>query len=103
MRMMRNGGWLMAFVLLSCASLLSAEEKKPVNVDGKWTWTYKTKDGKDAEAALKLKRDGEKLTGAYIARDGTETPIEEGKVTGDELPFNVNRDVAGETMLFKYS
>ena len=103
MRMMPNGGWLVALVLLGCTSLLSAEEKKPVNVDGKWTWKYKTKDGKDAEAAIKLKQEGEKLTGAYLARDGKETPIQNGKIKGDELSFDVDREVGDQKMLFKYS
>ncbi|MDB5321189.1 MAG: hypothetical protein JWN40_2820 [Phycisphaerales bacterium] len=94
---------LIVVLLLGCASLLPAEEKKPANVDGKWTWIYKTKDGKDAEATIKLKQDGEKLTGAYLARDGKETPIQDGKIKGDELSFDVNRDVGDQKMLFKYS
>jgi len=104
MRTNRAIFWQMVLILVaSNALLLAAEEKKPVNVDGKWTWTYKTKDGKDAEAAIKLKQDGEKLAGAYIARDGTQTPIQDGKIKGDELSFDVNREVGGEKMLFKYS
>jgi len=94
---------MVLILVASNALLLAAEEKKPVNVDGKWTWTYKTKDGKDAEAAIKLKQYGEKLAGAYIARDGTQTPIQDGKIKGDELSFDVNREVGGEKMLFKYS
>jgi hypothetical protein len=94
---------LIVVLLFGSASLLLAEEKKPANVDGKWTWTYKTKDGKDAEAAIKLKQDGEKLTGAYLARDGKETPIQNGKIKGDELSFDVDRDMGDQKMLFKYS
>ena len=105
MRTNRALVWQMVLILSgsSATTLHAAEDKKPVNVNGKWTWTYKTKDGKDAEAAIKLKQDGEKLTGAYIARDGAETPIQDGKINGDELSFDVNRDVSGEKMLFKYS
>lgn len=98
--------WQMVLILIGGSAVVSAaaaEDKKAVNVDGKWTWTYKTKDGKDAEAAIKLKQDGEKLTGAYVARDGTETPIQDGKITGNEVAFDVNRDVNGEKMLFKYT
>src|SRR5438445_4443680 len=96
-------GLIGVVMLLGFASFLVAEEKKGVNVDGKWTWTYKTRDGKDAEAAIKLKQEGEKLTGAYLARDGQETPIQGGKIKGDELSFDVNRDVGDQKMLFKYS
>jgi hypothetical protein len=94
---------LIVVLMLGSASLLLAEEKKAANVDGKWTWTYKTKDGKDAEAAIKLKQEGEKLTGAYLARDGKETPIQNGKIKGVELSFDVDRDMGDQKMLFKYS
>jgi D-glucosaminate-6-phosphate ammonia-lyase len=105
MRMNRVLVWEMILVLMGGSAMLcaAAEEKKAANVDGKWTWTYKTKDGKDAEAAIKLKQEGDKLTGAYIARDGTQTPIQDGKIKGDEISFDVNREVGGERMLFKYT
>lgn len=94
---------LTLILLFGCASHLLADDNKPASIDGKWTWTYKTKDGKDAQAAIKLKQDGDKLTGAYVARDGKETPIENGKITGNALSFDVNREVNGERMLFKYT
>jgi hypothetical protein len=78
------------------------ETKPPVNVDGTWTWTYKTREGQDATAKLKLKQDGEKVTGAYIARAGQEDPVENGKLKGDELTFDVNRVVNGQKMKFEY-
>ena len=79
-----------------------AEDKKDANVDGTWTWTYKTRDGQDATARLKLKRDGEKVTGTYIARAGQEDPVENGKIKGDDLTFDVNRVVNGQKMKFEY-
>jgi hypothetical protein len=95
---------IVAVFVLGCGTLLlAAEDKKPASADGKWTWTYKTKDGKDAEAAIKLKQEGDKLTGAYVARDGTQTPLENGKITGNDLAFDVNREINGEKMLFKYT
>jgi major membrane immunogen (membrane-anchored lipoprotein) len=100
---MRNSSWWVIVAMLGCASLLLAEEKKAATVDGTWKWTYKTRDGKDVEAAIKLKQDGEKLTGSYVARDGKETPISDGKIKGDELSFDVNRDVGDQKMLFKYT
>jgi hypothetical protein len=85
------------------AAFARAEDKKAVVVDGTWTWKYKLRDGTEGEAKLTLKQDGEKLTGSYKARDGKETPIENGKVKGDELAFDVNRDVGDQKMLFKYN
>jgi hypothetical protein len=100
---MRNRAGLVILTLLACASLVLADEKKPATVDGTWKWSYKTRDGKDTEVSIKLKQDGEKLTGAYIARDGKETPISDGKIKGDQLSFDVNRDVGDQKMLFKYT
>jgi hypothetical protein len=91
-----------AAVIVLFTSIALAEDKKPAPIDGTWKWTYKTRDGKDAEASLKLKQEGEKITGAYVARDGTETPIEDGKITGGELTFTVNRMVGDERMKFDY-
>jgi hypothetical protein len=102
MRMMRACGWVVVVFVGICLTA-SAEDKKAVNVDGKWKWNYKTRDGQETEVYVKLKRDGEKLTGAYFARDGKETPIENGKINGDQLTFDVNREVGDQKMLFKYS
>jgi hypothetical protein len=99
-RMMRGIAWMMVVGVCFTAW---AEDQKAVNVDGKWKWNYKTRDGQETEVYVKLKRDGEKLTGAYFARDGKETPIENGKINGDQLTFDVNREVGDQKMLFKYS
>jgi hypothetical protein len=95
--------WPVLLLLLGCTALAMAEEKRPP-VDGKWTWSYKTRDGKDVEVYVKLKQEGDdKLTGAYAARDGKETPITHGKIKGDELSFDVDREVGDQKMLFKYT
>lgn len=90
-----------AMVAWSWASMAD-EAKPPVNVDGTWTWTYKTREGQDATAKLKLKQDGDKVTGTYIARAGQEDPVENGKLKGGEITFDVNRVVNGQKMKFEY-
>ena len=90
-------------LVLGFASAALAEDKKPAPVDGTWKWKYKLRDGTEGEASLKLKQDGDKLTGTYIAREGAETPIEDGKITADgELTFVVNRMVGDQKMKFDY-
>ena len=80
-----------------------AEDKKDaVKIDGTWTWTYKTREGQDATAKLKLKQDGEKVTGTYIARAGQEDPVQNGKLVGDQLTFDVTREIGGQKMKFEY-
>jgi hypothetical protein len=79
----------------------AADDKKP-DVTGTWTWTYKTREGQDATAKLKLKQDGDKVTGTYIARAGQEDPVDNGKIVGDEITFDVTRDISGQKMKFAY-
>ena len=68
------------------------------------------------KSTLKLKADGEKLTGTLsqpgFARRGedggtppapVETQISEGKIKGDEISFNVTREVGGNSRTAKYS
>ena len=100
--MKRSIGPLLA-VLMTLTLSAFAEDKKDVNVDGTWKWNYKTRDGKDATAAVKLKRDGDKLTGVYVAREGQETPLTDGKITGDAISFTVTREIGGNKMDFKYT
>ena len=57
--------------------------------------------------SLKLKVDGEKLTGTLSSpgRDGatTETAIAEGKVKGEDVSFTVTREFNGNKVVSKYS
>jgi hypothetical protein len=91
---------LLLAALFACQSFAD-DDKKP-DVTGTWTWTYKTRDGQDATARLKLKQEGDKVTGTYIARAGQEDPVDNGKLVGDEITFDVTRDISGQKMKFAY-
>src|SRR4051794_7063645 len=41
---------------------------------------------------LKLKQDGDKLTGHLVGREGREIKIEEGKAKGGEVSFQITRE-----------
>jgi hypothetical protein len=94
--------WVLAGLTLWGMTAIAEDKKEPVKIDGTWTWTYKTREGQDATAKLKLKQDGDKVTGTYIARAGQEDAVENGKLKGDEITFDVNRDVNGQKMKFEY-
>jgi hypothetical protein len=76
---------------------------------GTWTWTQPGRQGGEGrKMTLKLKVDGEKLTGAVTmpgrqGGDPIETAISDGKVKGDEIAFNVVREFNGNKMTTKYS
>ncbi len=94
-----------AALCLGFVAELKAQEKK---VDGTWTWTVQGRQGgAERKMTLKLKTDGEKLTGklATPGRDGNvnETEIKDGKIKGDEISFTVVREIGGNTMTSKYT
>lgn len=75
---------------------------------GTWSWTTPGRQGGEPrKTTLKLKVEGEKLTGALITldREGQprETAIAEGKVKGNEISFQVVREFNNNRMVTKYS
>jgi hypothetical protein len=52
---------------------------------------------------LKLKLDGDKLTGAMVGRDGKETAIEDGKFADNTVSFSVVREGKNGKTTSKYS
>jgi hypothetical protein len=57
----------------------------------------------EREQTLKLKLEGDKLTGAMVGRDGQETAISDGKYKDGELSFSVTRERQGQKFTTKYS
>ena len=70
-------------------------------VSGTWNTALILSDGNRIEGTLKLKQDGDKLTGAAV-RNENETPIQDGKIVGDEITFKVSRDRDGRKVTAKY-
>jgi hypothetical protein len=68
---------------------------------GNWNTALILSDGNRIEATLKLKQDGDKLTGA-IVRNENETQIQDGKIADDEITFKVIRDRDGRKVTAKY-
>jgi hypothetical protein len=68
---------------------------------GNWNTALILGDGNRIEGTLKLKQDGDKLSGATV-RNENETQIEDGKIAGDEITFKVIRDRDGRKVTAKY-
>ena len=93
--------------VLVLGSVAQAEDKK-VDPTGTWTWTMPGREGAEPrKTTLKLKAEGEKLTGTVSApgRQGQarDTEITNGKLKGDEISFEVTREFGGNKMVAKYS
>jgi len=69
---------------------------------GTWKWTV-TFNNNTREATLKLKQEGEKLTGTMLGRNNQETPIDSGTIKDDKVSFSVTREFNGQKFTQKYS
>jgi len=79
-----------------------AKREKSVNATGTWQWSMTRQDGTTVERKIRLKQEGDKLTGVSIANEN-EIAIEEGKVQGDLVSFQVTRERDGNKFTMKYS
>lgn len=61
-----------------------------VDVSGKWKAEFTTPDGTQRINTFSFKVDGGKLTGTVAGTQDT-TPIQNGKINGDEISFSAER------------
>jgi hypothetical protein len=94
--------------VLALGAVVQAEAADKKNdPTGTWTWTVPGRDGgPERKSTLKLKLDGDKVTGTLSTpRRGGETAdvnIEEGKLKGEEISFNVTREFNQNKITQKY-
>jgi hypothetical protein len=69
---------------------------------GTWKWSS-TFNNNTVESSAKLKQEGDKLTGVYVGRGNTESPIEDGTVKDNVVSFKVTREFNGNKFTIKYS
>jgi hypothetical protein len=69
---------------------------------GTWKWKQSF-GGNDIETVLKLKQDGDKVTGSISGFQGAENNIEDGKVDGDKVTFKVTREFGGNKTVTNYT
>ncbi len=91
-----------ALVVTLAGSLGMARADDKANPTGTWKWTVSIQ-GQDREMTLKLKLEGDKLTGAMVGRNNQETAIEDGQFKDGEVSFKVTRERQGNKVTTKYS
>ena len=95
---------IQAFACLALLTTLNIAVQA-ADVNGTWTWTTPGRNGgQDRKSVLKLKTEGDKLTGTINGRQ-EDIKITDGKVTGDEVSFKVSRPAgqSGNTITQKYT
>jgi len=91
-----------ALVVTFAGSLTALRADDKANPTGTWKWTVNF-GGQEREMTLKLKLDGDKLTGSMPGRNGQETAIEDGKFKDGEVSFKVTRERQGNKFTIKYT
>lgn len=97
MRQLAIAGLVAGLVGLVGAAVAADDKADPT---GTWKWT--TKFGKqERETTLKLKKQGDKLTGT-ISGGKMETKITDGKFKNGEVSFTVTREFKDQKFVTKY-
>jgi hypothetical protein len=78
---------------------LAADKPDPT---GTWKWTV-TRNDQTRDVTLKLKLEGDKLTGSMPGRNNQETKIDDAKFKDGEISFAVTREFNGQKFTTKYS
>ncbi|HEX7449304.1 MAG TPA: hypothetical protein VF306_17245 [Pirellulales bacterium] len=85
----------------TCLATLAQAEDKP-DPTGTWKWTVSF-NNQTREQTLKLKLEGDQLTGAMLGRDNQEHAIEDAKYKDGEVSFTVTRERNGQKFSRKYT
>jgi len=85
---------LVALVLVNTASA--------ADPSGTWKWSVMGKDNNSIEQTLKLKLDGDKLSGT-VSRGNQETAIADASFKDDTVAFTVTVERNGNKIVSKYS
>jgi len=92
---------LAAIVVVGGGGVNVARADEKANVTGTWKWTVNL-GGQSREMTLKLKQDGDKLTGAMLGRNGEEIQIGDATIANGEVSFTVTRERNGQKFTTKY-
>ncbi|MFL5339908.1 MAG: hypothetical protein ACJ8F7_07145 [Gemmataceae bacterium] len=99
---MKRLGILAAVVAVAgLAGAARADDK--ASPTGTWKWTVKGQNGQERTVTVKLKAEGDKLTGAMPGRNNQETAIENGTYKDGEISFSVTRERNGTKTTTKYT
>jgi len=91
---------VLAFVL---AGVARAADDKKSPIEGTWKWTVQGQNNQSFEQTMKLKMEGDKVTGVILGRNNTETKIDDATFKDGVLAFSVTRERNGNKFTSKYN
>lgn len=89
----------LAAVLISLVSFVQAADK--AGPEGTWKWKT-SMNNQEREFTLKLKMEGDKLTGTISGRNNNENKIDDATFKDGEVAFSVTRERNGNKNVQKY-
>jgi hypothetical protein len=84
------------FLALFLSSLIAAAD-----ISGKWAGDVPGRGGDMTPMTFTFQVDGDKLTGSMTGPQG-EVPLQDGKVSGDQIAFSTTLDFGGNTVKIIY-
>jgi hypothetical protein len=87
------GGVLAVLMVVGFTGVVRAADEKKADATGTWKWEMKRQNGDAIPVTLKLKQDGEKLTGTIsgFGANAKDTEITDGTIKDGDLSFKVTR------------
>ncbi|HEX4773155.1 MAG TPA: hypothetical protein VH351_20140 [Bryobacteraceae bacterium] len=89
-------------IRLALLAALLAVAAFAADVNGKWTAEMQGREGQTFTTTFNLKTDGDKVTGTVNGRLG-DAPITNGKISGDNISFDVVREFNGNSITLHYN
>ena len=89
------------FFLSACLVMALASLAWAADVSGKWTAQVPGRQGATVETTFNFKVESGKLTGTMSGQQG-DIAISDGKVSGDDISFNVVREFNGNSFKIVY-
>lgn len=97
--MKRREFMMLGLVVCSLAgTVLAADNADPT---GTWKWSVNF-NNQQRDFTLKLKLDGDKLTGTMVGGNNQETAIEDARFNDGEVSFSVTRERNGQKTTINY-
>jgi len=97
--MKRTAGVALVVAFIGLAGYARGADK--ADPTGTWKWTV-TFNNNTRDVTLKLKLDGDKLTGKISGRNNTEIDIADASFKDNEVSFSVTRERDGQKFVTKY-
>jgi hypothetical protein len=97
-----NAMYRVAFAGLALLFVSTGVARAAEDPNGSWKWTSMF-NNQTRENTLKLKLEGDKLTGSVSGRNNTETAIENATYKDGDIAFSVTTERNGQKFTSKYS